>query len=113
MTLMAMLRRGRAFRGMISSEGYCRKLRRLLRFVGEPTLTPTLAALARELSEESELRKQESADEIPRPTFPLTATHWFSPPVLVKTERPGIIHHVNNAETAGEELTKWTKRGPW
>ncbi|MER8909012.1 hypothetical protein NKH99_15230 [Mesorhizobium sp. M0854] len=92
---------------MISSEGYCRKLRRLLRFVGEPTLTPTLAALARELSEEFELRKQESADEIPRPT-----THWFSPPVL-KTERPGIIHHVNNAETAGEELTKWTKRGPW
>ncbi|MER8509526.1 MULTISPECIES: DUF982 domain-containing protein [unclassified Mesorhizobium] len=40
------------------------------------------------------------------------ALHWFNPPVPVKTERPGIIHNVNNAETAGEELMKWTKRGP-
>ncbi|MER8949407.1 DUF982 domain-containing protein, partial [Mesorhizobium sp. M0959] len=40
------------------------------------------------------------------------APHWFNPPVPVKTERPGIIHNVNNAETAGEELMKWTKRGP-
>ncbi|MER8383365.1 hypothetical protein [Mesorhizobium sp. M1399] len=38
------------------------------------------------------------------------ALHWFNPPVPVKTERPGIIHNVNNAETAGEELMKWTKR---
>lgn len=63
MTLMEMLGRRHAFRGMISSEDYRRKLRRLLRFVGEPTLTPTLAALAQELSEEFELRKQQSADE--------------------------------------------------
>ncbi|MER8408127.1 hypothetical protein NKH16_26235 [Mesorhizobium sp. M1307] len=36
------------------------------------------------------------------------ALHWFNPPVSDKTERPGIIRHVNNAETAGEELMKWT-----
>ncbi|MER9923164.1 DUF982 domain-containing protein [Mesorhizobium sp. M0048] len=30
----------------------------------------------------------------------------------VKTERPGTLRNVNNAETAGEELLKWTKRGP-
>ncbi|MES0038874.1 DUF982 domain-containing protein [Mesorhizobium sp. M0046] len=41
------------------------------------------------------------------------ALHWFNPPVPVKTERPGIIRSVNNAEAAGEELMKWTKRGPW
>ncbi|MER8931052.1 DUF982 domain-containing protein [Mesorhizobium sp. M0859] len=41
------------------------------------------------------------------------ALHWFNPPVPVKTERPGIIRNVNNAEAAGEELMKWTKRGPW
>lgn len=63
MTVMAMLRKERGFRRMISSEDYRRKLRRLLRFVGEPTLTPTLAALAQEVSEELEQRKQQSADE--------------------------------------------------
>ncbi|MER9554383.1 hypothetical protein [Mesorhizobium sp. M0323] len=63
-TVMAMLRKERGFR-MISSEDYRRKLRGLLRFVGEPTLTPTLAALAQELSEELEQRKQQSADENP------------------------------------------------
>ncbi|MER8542283.1 DUF982 domain-containing protein [Mesorhizobium sp. M1334] len=41
------------------------------------------------------------------------ALHWFNPPIPVKTERPGIIRNVNNAEAAGEELMKWTKRGPW
>ncbi|MER9963229.1 DUF982 domain-containing protein [Mesorhizobium sp. M0045] len=40
------------------------------------------------------------------------ALHWFNPPVPVKTERRGIIRN-NNAEAAGEELMKWTKRGPW
>ncbi|MER9616761.1 hypothetical protein [Mesorhizobium sp. M0207] len=40
------------------------------------------------------------------------ARHWFNPPVPVKTGRPGEIRNVNNAETAGEELMKWTKRGP-
>ncbi|MES0168528.1 DUF982 domain-containing protein [Mesorhizobium sp. M0027] len=40
------------------------------------------------------------------------ALHWFNPPVPVRTERPGIIRNVNNAEKAGEELMKWTKRGP-
>ncbi|MER8767078.1 hypothetical protein [Mesorhizobium sp. M0968] len=35
------------------------------------------------------------------------ALHWFNPLVPVKTERPGIIRNVNNAEAAGEELMKW------
>ncbi|MER9969804.1 DUF982 domain-containing protein [Mesorhizobium sp. M0060] len=41
------------------------------------------------------------------------ALHWFNPPVPVKTEHFGIIRNVDNAEAAGEELMKWTKRGPW
>ncbi|MER8396403.1 DUF982 domain-containing protein [Mesorhizobium sp. M0045] len=40
------------------------------------------------------------------------ATHWFSPPVYVKTDRPGITYGCNNVEGAAEELMKWTERGP-
>ncbi|WP_352775797.1 DUF982 domain-containing protein [Mesorhizobium sp. M0571] len=40
------------------------------------------------------------------------ATHWFSPPVPVRTERAGMTRNVNNVEAAGQELMKWTKRGP-
>ncbi|MER8733748.1 DUF982 domain-containing protein [Mesorhizobium sp. M1227] len=39
-------------------------------------------------------------------------TYWFSPPVPVKTEGPGLTHHVNNAVAAANELLKWTNRGP-
>ncbi|ESX60210.1 hypothetical protein X759_35885 [Mesorhizobium sp. LSHC420B00] len=28
---------------------------------------------------------------------PLMATHWFSPPVYVKTDRPGVTYGCNNA----------------
>ncbi|WP_353011738.1 DUF982 domain-containing protein [Mesorhizobium sp. M0977] len=40
------------------------------------------------------------------------ATHWFSPPVPVRTESAGMTRNVNNVEAAGQELMKWTKRGP-
>lgn len=40
------------------------------------------------------------------------ATHWFSAPVAVRTERAGLTRNVNNVEAAGQELMKWTKRGP-
>ncbi|WP_352720277.1 DUF982 domain-containing protein [Mesorhizobium sp. M0306] len=40
------------------------------------------------------------------------ATHWFSPPVYVKTDRPGVTYGCNNVESAAEELLKWTKMGP-
>ena len=36
----------------------------------------------------------------------------FSPPVSVRTERPGLSYNVNNVEEASEQLVKWTKRGP-
>ncbi|MER9832535.1 DUF982 domain-containing protein [Mesorhizobium sp. M0134] len=40
------------------------------------------------------------------------ATHWFSTPVYVKTDRPGVTYGCNNVEDAAEELLKWTKMGP-
>ncbi|MER8385267.1 DUF982 domain-containing protein [Mesorhizobium sp. M1380] len=40
------------------------------------------------------------------------ATHWFSRPVYVKTDRPGVTYGCNNVEGAAEELMKWTKMGP-
>ncbi|MER8911772.1 hypothetical protein NKH99_29700 [Mesorhizobium sp. M0854] len=40
------------------------------------------------------------------------ATHWFSPPVYVKTDRPGVTYGCNNVEGAAEELMKWAKMGP-
>ncbi|MCF6114140.1 DUF982 domain-containing protein [Mesorhizobium muleiense] len=30
----------------------------------------------------------------------------------MSTDRVGLTRNVNNAEAAGEELMKWTKRGP-
>ncbi|MER9665230.1 DUF982 domain-containing protein [Mesorhizobium sp. M0203] len=39
-------------------------------------------------------------------------THWFYPSVPVRTERAGLTRNVNNVEAAGQELMKWTKRGP-
>lgn len=39
-------------------------------------------------------------------------TYWFSPPVYVKTDRPGTTYGVNHLESAAEELMKWSKRGP-
>ncbi|WP_352847070.1 DUF982 domain-containing protein [Mesorhizobium sp. M0622] len=39
------------------------------------------------------------------------ALHWFSPPVPVRTERPGLTRRVSNAEAAAEELLKWTNHG--
>jgi hypothetical protein len=30
----------------------------------------------------------------------------------VRTDRVGLTRNVNNAEAAGQELLKWTKRGP-
>ncbi|MER9669957.1 DUF982 domain-containing protein [Mesorhizobium sp. M0203] len=40
------------------------------------------------------------------------ATDWFSPPVYVRTDRPGVSYGSNNVEGAAEELMKWTKMGP-
>ncbi|MBZ9719165.1 DUF982 domain-containing protein [Mesorhizobium sp. AD1-1] len=40
------------------------------------------------------------------------ATHWFTPPVPVIGERPGMTYNVNSVEAASEYLVKWTKRGP-
>ncbi|WP_352976633.1 DUF982 domain-containing protein [Mesorhizobium sp. M1428] len=40
------------------------------------------------------------------------ATHWFSPPVPVRTEGRNTTHHVNNAVAAAKELLMWTNRGP-
>lgn len=40
------------------------------------------------------------------------ATHWFSPPVYVKTDRPGMTYGCNSVEGAAEELLKWTNMGP-
>ncbi|MER8394064.1 DUF982 domain-containing protein [Mesorhizobium sp. M1340] len=37
---------------------------------------------------------------------------WFYPPVPVRGDRPSIRYNVNNATAAGEQLLKWTKRGP-
>jgi hypothetical protein len=37
---------------------------------------------------------------------------WFSRPVSVRTERPGVTYNVNNVEDAAEQLVKWTKCGP-
>ncbi|MER9631850.1 DUF982 domain-containing protein [Mesorhizobium sp. M0296] len=39
-------------------------------------------------------------------------THWFSPPVYVKTDRPGVTYGCNNVEGAAEELMKSTKMRP-
>ncbi|MER9669956.1 DUF982 domain-containing protein [Mesorhizobium sp. M0203] len=39
------------------------------------------------------------------------ATHWFVPPVFVKTET-GVRHGCNNAKEALEQLKMWTRRGP-
>ncbi|MER8956350.1 DUF982 domain-containing protein [Mesorhizobium sp. M0833] len=37
---------------------------------------------------------------------------WFSPPVYVKTNRPGIRHGVSHVEGAAEELMAWDTKGP-
>nr|WP_318014151.1 DUF982 domain-containing protein [Mesorhizobium sp. BR1-1-3] len=42
----------------------------------------------------------------------MMATHWFTPPVPVIGERPGMTYNVNSVEAASEYLVKWTKRGP-
>lgn len=63
---MATQDKARAFRELISSEDYRRKLRDLLRLDGEQTLPPKLVALAEELQEELERRGIELADENPR-----------------------------------------------
>lgn len=56
----------RAFRELISSEEYRRKLREILRLDGEQTLPPRLVALAVELQEELDRRGIDLADENPR-----------------------------------------------
>ncbi|UVK46643.1 DUF982 domain-containing protein [Mesorhizobium sp. AR07] len=40
------------------------------------------------------------------------ASHWFNPPVYVKTDRPGLRFGVSHVEAASEQLLKWTKKGP-
>lgn len=40
------------------------------------------------------------------------ALHWFSCPVYVKTEQPGLTSGVSLVEGAAEELLKWASRGP-
>lgn len=62
---MATQDKDRAFRQLISSEDYRRKLRDLLRLDGEQSLPPRLVGLAVELQEELERREQELADEHP------------------------------------------------
>lgn len=57
----------RAFRELISSEDYRRKIRDLLRLDGEQTLPPRLVALAVEFQDELERRGNELADENPWP----------------------------------------------
>ncbi|TIL42223.1 DUF982 domain-containing protein [Mesorhizobium sp.] len=37
---------------------------------------------------------------------------WFSPPVYLKTKRPGIRHGVSHVEGAAEELIAWDTKGP-
>ncbi|MER8884867.1 DUF982 domain-containing protein [Mesorhizobium sp. M0678] len=37
---------------------------------------------------------------------------WFSPPVYVKTKRPGIRNGVSHVEGAAEELLAWDTKGP-
>ncbi|MER8459676.1 DUF982 domain-containing protein [Mesorhizobium sp. M0915] len=37
---------------------------------------------------------------------------WFSPPIYVKTKRPGIRHGVSHVEGAAEELMAWDTKGP-
>ncbi|WP_352901660.1 DUF982 domain-containing protein [Mesorhizobium sp. M1340] len=39
-------------------------------------------------------------------------THWFSPPVPVKSEQGDLTHSASSAEAALKERLKWTKRGP-
>lgn len=62
---MATHDKDRAFRELIRSEDYRRKLRGLLRLDGEQTLPPRLLALAVELQEELERRGIDFADENP------------------------------------------------
>ena len=38
--------------------------------------------------------------------------HWFSPPVPVRTSKPGARYNCNNVEEAARELMEWTNRGP-
>jgi hypothetical protein len=40
------------------------------------------------------------------------ASHWFSPPVTVRTDKMGVRYNVTSVEGGAEELLKWTKRGP-
>lgn len=37
---------------------------------------------------------------------------WFSPPVCVETERPGVSYAVTSVERAAELLLEWPERGP-
>ncbi|MER9225777.1 DUF982 domain-containing protein [Mesorhizobium sp. M0664] len=36
--------------------------------------------------------------------------HWFSPPVYVRTDHPGVRVAISHVEGAAEELMKWTNR---
>ncbi|PAP93055.1 hypothetical protein CIT31_23330 [Mesorhizobium wenxiniae] len=65
MIVMATHDKDRAFRELIRSEDYRRKLRDLLRLDGEQTLPPRLLALAVELQEELERGGIDFADENP------------------------------------------------
>ena len=38
--------------------------------------------------------------------------HWFSPPVTVRTGRPGVTFNCNNVEGAARELMDWNNHGP-
>jgi hypothetical protein len=37
---------------------------------------------------------------------------WFSPPVCVESERPGVAYAVTSAERAAALLQEWPERGP-
>lgn len=63
---MATQDKDQAFRELIRSEDYRRKLRGLLRLDDKQTLPPRLVALAVELQEELERRGIELADENPQ-----------------------------------------------
>lgn len=38
--------------------------------------------------------------------------HWFSPPVVIQADRPGVSFAVTNVERAGEALLAWKALGP-
>lgn len=87
---------------------FARKVGHLFLFEKGSAFGADSQSLERTLSDEQnlfrELHRSAKSDSM--------ATHWFSPPVPVRTEGPGLTRHVNNAVAAANELLKWTNRGP-